>query len=73
MHKRIFSLRSRKGIDILQYGYISERSLPVAAEQELLLLNGNTLCKVSRLVHIAPPHDGDVVGQELERNDVDDG
>jgi hypothetical protein len=31
----VFSLHSRKGIGI-QYGYISEKSLPVAIEPELL-------------------------------------
>lgn len=37
-----------------------------------LFRNCNGFCKVARLVDVEAPHDGQVIAQQLQRNDVDD-
>ncbi len=39
----------------------------------MLLLDRHTLRKISRLVDVAAAADGDVVGEELEGDDFEDG
>ncbi len=51
-------------------GYIDERRSEIEAELVAALFHRNGLGKIPRLIHIAATSYGDVVGEELQRHDL---
>ena len=50
-----------------------KRQVPIARLTLVLLAHSHGLGQVARLVHVEPAQDGEVVGQQLQRHNVDDG
>jgi hypothetical protein len=66
---------AQPGLDLTLQSFAARRDMNLVSEllHSLILFNRHALCEIARLVHIASQAYGNVIREELQRHDLEDG